>query len=135
MERQLAVGPDTVVVGHSSGAVAAMRYAETHRVAGGDGLPVEQHAIHAQRGGGERGLPAVIGLLLHLRGGQPRCWWAHSSDPGRTDMQHGWSPEHFTCHLHVSPTRAPLTNKTTPTRVWRRPADPTHSCLVCAVTP
>ncbi|KIZ05968.1 retinoblastoma binding protein 9 [Monoraphidium neglectum] len=34
LEDTLRVGPDTIVVGHSSGALAAMRYAETHRVAG-----------------------------------------------------------------------------------------------------
>ncbi len=31
---ELGAGPDTVLIGHSSGAVAAMRYAETHRVRG-----------------------------------------------------------------------------------------------------
>lgn len=37
MRRELGVGPDTVVVGHSSGAAAAMRLAETDRVAGARG--------------------------------------------------------------------------------------------------
>lgn len=31
---ELGAGPDTVLIGHSSGAVAAMRYAETHQVLG-----------------------------------------------------------------------------------------------------
>ena len=34
MEKELGCGPDTIIIGHSSGAVAAMRYAETRRVAG-----------------------------------------------------------------------------------------------------
>ena len=33
MKEQLGVGPDTVVIGHSSGAAAAVRFAETERVA------------------------------------------------------------------------------------------------------
>jgi uncharacterized protein len=31
---ELGAGEDTILIGHSSGAVAAMRYAETHRLAG-----------------------------------------------------------------------------------------------------
>jgi predicted alpha/beta hydrolase family esterase len=34
MEADLACGPSTIIVGHSSGAAAAMRYAESHDVAG-----------------------------------------------------------------------------------------------------
>jgi len=34
MEKNLTCGEDTIIVGHSSGAVAAMRYAEKHKVAG-----------------------------------------------------------------------------------------------------
>jgi hypothetical protein len=34
MRQELHVGPDTVVIGHSSGAAAAMRFCETDRVAG-----------------------------------------------------------------------------------------------------
>jgi predicted alpha/beta hydrolase family esterase len=34
MEHELAVGHDTIVIGHSSGAVAAMRYAESHKIHG-----------------------------------------------------------------------------------------------------
>ena len=32
MEKELGCGPDTIIVGHSSGAAAAMRFAETRRV-------------------------------------------------------------------------------------------------------
>ena len=34
MENDLAIDPSTVVVGHSSGAIAAMRFAQKHKVAG-----------------------------------------------------------------------------------------------------
>lgn len=38
MKNELQCGEDTVIVGHSSGAAAAMRFAETERVAGEGGL-------------------------------------------------------------------------------------------------
>jgi pimeloyl-ACP methyl ester carboxylesterase len=47
MAGELGVGQDTVVVGHSSGAAAAMRFAETKRVAG-------KHRVLCDLGGSER---------------------------------------------------------------------------------
>ena len=34
MEKELAIDHDTIIIGHSSGAVAALRYAETHSIVG-----------------------------------------------------------------------------------------------------
>ena len=34
MEQELNIGAEDIIIGHSSGAVAAIRYAETHKVAG-----------------------------------------------------------------------------------------------------
>jgi predicted alpha/beta hydrolase family esterase len=66
MESELAVGPDTVVVGHSSGAAAAMRYAEGHRVAGGRGEGPRALSL-GPRGRAARG-------SAELRGRAPRDW-------------------------------------------------------------
>lgn len=54
MEHELAVGADTIVVGHSSGAVAAMRYAETHHVVGDQ---ICAYNYHQHTRSWARGLP------------------------------------------------------------------------------
>jgi predicted alpha/beta hydrolase family esterase len=64
MRNELRVGPDTVVVGHSSGAAAAMRFCEKERVAGGGELRGRVAGGGGGRpgaGGGQAGVGSCVG--------------------------------------------------------------------------
>ena len=63
---ELGANEHTILIGHSSGAVAAMRYAETHRLWGSILVGV-CHTPRRQRRSGERILPCPVAVAAHPR--------------------------------------------------------------------
>ena len=83
MRETLKVGADTVVVGHSSGAVAAMRLAEETKVA----ALVLVSACHTDLGRPGRACGGLLRAALALGRHQGECW-AHRPVPQRQRPVH-----------------------------------------------